>query len=470
VLRTGLLREPAKDRIDFPHRTFQEYLAACAAGYYDDVVDLAKRSMSDQWHETIILAAGTPVGGSAFGNRLIEELLRRSEELQQDRAKNISLALALACLETGKQIRPDLEKKVLEKLSRLVPPRSDVTARQLSAAGDALIPHLLYTKIRPHGARALALSAHAIARVGTSRAVQILTDANGYGGDDRRSIIGEICTCSSINPLTLPSLHRLMNTPGAEQDAIVRHALARTDDISPLQSVPNLSSLNLSGNLHLTNFSPLNTLTKLTVLDLDYTRFSDGDVEYLTSLHNLQQLSLRHDKISDVGVERIAKIKSLRKLAINFTGVTDAGAAKLIDLTNLMILDLFGTNIGRVGLSHILMLPGLASLSLGGEHFDDRAFEALATARHLKSLAINAKHINIESLAHLTGLSELKQLILSSESLNDSVFEYLDKMPSVTEIQLGGRFSPDALKNASKRRPTIRFLYRPLFLQGVAFG
>jgi hypothetical protein len=80
IERTGLLRFPAKGLVDFPHRTFQEYLAACAAGALNETGELVKHAGDDQWHETIIIAAGTKIGGVPFGNSLVEQLLIRGEK------------------------------------------------------------------------------------------------------------------------------------------------------------------------------------------------------------------------------------------------------------------------------------------------------------------------------------------------------------------------------------------------------
>jgi predicted NACHT family NTPase len=58
VERTNLLREPVTGRIDFTHRTFQEYLAAIAAVQTNDFGVLLDHSRDDQWREMIILAMG----------------------------------------------------------------------------------------------------------------------------------------------------------------------------------------------------------------------------------------------------------------------------------------------------------------------------------------------------------------------------------------------------------------------------
>jgi predicted NACHT family NTPase len=71
IERTGLLREPAGGLVDFPHRTFQEYLAACAAGGDGQEDFLAKQADDDQWHETIMLAAGTTTDGVRLAGRLL---------------------------------------------------------------------------------------------------------------------------------------------------------------------------------------------------------------------------------------------------------------------------------------------------------------------------------------------------------------------------------------------------------------
>jgi predicted NACHT family NTPase len=56
--RSGVLREPVVGRVDFVHRTFQEYLAAKEA-VEDQAVDaLVSRAHLDQWWETIVMAVG----------------------------------------------------------------------------------------------------------------------------------------------------------------------------------------------------------------------------------------------------------------------------------------------------------------------------------------------------------------------------------------------------------------------------
>ena len=58
VERASLLREPVHDRVDFTHRTFQEFLAAQAALNENTIGELLKHAHNDQWRELIILAAG----------------------------------------------------------------------------------------------------------------------------------------------------------------------------------------------------------------------------------------------------------------------------------------------------------------------------------------------------------------------------------------------------------------------------
>jgi hypothetical protein len=56
--RSGVIREPVPGRIDFVHRTVQEYLAANQAADLGDMDLLVRNAHLDQWRETIIMAAG----------------------------------------------------------------------------------------------------------------------------------------------------------------------------------------------------------------------------------------------------------------------------------------------------------------------------------------------------------------------------------------------------------------------------
>jgi Leucine-rich repeat (LRR) protein len=431
-----LLREPAKGRIDFPHRTFQEYLAACAAGYYDDAGNLAKRSMNDQWHETIVLAAGTPVGGSAFGNRLIEELLRRGTTLKQDRARNLSLALALACLETGMQIRPDLQKRVLEQLSRLVPPRSEVTARHLAVAADALLPHLRYENVKRHGWRAVALSAYAIARVGTHRAIQTLLDPNGYASDTRQSVVREICNCPSLNPLKLPYICQRLRDSTQDIDWQLARTLRNVEDLSPLANDGLIQCLPLTGCKRIDSFKPISTLIGLKYLWLSGTNLTDEGLIYLKALGVLEQLYLMGTQVTNEGIIHLQNLNSLKVLFLGGTQITDAGLAHLKNLTSLRTLSLEGTRVTDEGLAYLQDLRSLTWLSLAGTQLTDAGLAFLQNITSLESLSLEGTQITDAGLIYLQNLKSLNALSLNGTGVTDVGLGNLQNLTSLKSLLL----------------------------------
>jgi hypothetical protein len=75
VERSGLLREPVVDRIDFIHRTFQEYLAAKRIVGASDVGILLSHSHQPTWREVVILATGHATDG---GETILKALLERA--------------------------------------------------------------------------------------------------------------------------------------------------------------------------------------------------------------------------------------------------------------------------------------------------------------------------------------------------------------------------------------------------------
>ena len=167
IVRTGLLREPSVGRVDFAHRTFQEYLAACAAGALNQIGDLVRRTEDDQWHETIVLSAGTKVGGVIFGNALVEKLIAKGEAAAEALSvRRTCFVLAVACLETGRQINQDLRTRVLGHLNEIVPPTDPTESRTLAAAGDAILKLLAYKRWRDGGVEIVAACAHTIAMLG----------------------------------------------------------------------------------------------------------------------------------------------------------------------------------------------------------------------------------------------------------------------------------------------------------------
>jgi NACHT N-terminal Helical domain 1/NACHT domain len=164
--RSGLLREPAIGRVDFIHRTFEEYLAAKAAIDGDAVGELVSKAGDAQWSEVITLAAGQ--ANQAQSAQLIHGLVARGRGPQSHGRR----VLAVACLQEIRALGTTLRGEVEAVIPELLPPRSMDQAEQLARAGDRLIPLLAAqwqrTRSRP------AESIRAASLVGGSAALDVI--------------------------------------------------------------------------------------------------------------------------------------------------------------------------------------------------------------------------------------------------------------------------------------------------------
>ncbi|MEV4753625.1 NACHT domain-containing protein [Micromonospora sp. NPDC049559] len=129
--RSGLIREPVHEHTNFVHRTFQEYLAGKAAVDADDVGLLPRNADEAEWRETIVMAAGHATPKQA--GELVSALLDRGD--REPHRREVFHLLAVSCLETVRELTPEMRQRVKAAATRLLPPNNVAAARSLATAG-----------------------------------------------------------------------------------------------------------------------------------------------------------------------------------------------------------------------------------------------------------------------------------------------------------------------------------------------
>ncbi len=300
--RTGILRQPVVGQLDFAHRSFQEFFAAQAAIDAGNVNVLVDHATDDQWHGTIVLAAGLARGKA--GNNLLDGLINRGDKETKFRYQ-LHL-LATACLDTAIEYSQKTKEKIVARLTPLVPPKNFSEAASLASAGELAIPHLaaseaLTDKIAASCVRTLAL-------IGGERALDVLAN---YADDNRRIVQAELLHAwhrfdSNIygrkvlsnmykdDPFLefrdLSSLEGLQYLENLETLYLIK--CKKVVDLTPLSKLVKLTELYLVGCEQITNLEPLQTLTQLNKLDLRECKMVH-DLSPLKALPNLSLLDLR---------------------------------------------------------------------------------------------------------------------------------------------------------------------------------
>jgi hypothetical protein len=307
IERSGLIREPVAGRVDFVHRTFQEYLAAHAAVSDDQIGELLRNAHDDQWREVVIMAAGHAQPRQR--EELLRGLLTRADKDLKNR--EVLQTLAVACLETSPQLDPVLRTQIQAVAQSLLPPKNIRQAETLSRIGEPLLDLLAERQSR--SARQSAATIRAASLVGGDAALKIIAPCARADG---RSVRAELMRAWPLfdpeeyarlilahsphsdsltidDPSLLPGLRHLSGL-----DFLAVSFREGHGDLGILRDLPALTGLNVMTDPCLCDLAPLTAHPALEHLMLQ--EVGTVNLGPLATLPELQYLYLWADRATGV--------------------------------------------------------------------------------------------------------------------------------------------------------------------------
>ncbi|MGA5497607.1 NACHT domain-containing protein [Streptomyces cinereoruber] len=135
--RSGLLREPTADTVEFVHRTFQDHLAAKALVDHWDIGVLVRHATDDQWEDVIRMAVGHARPRECA--EILRELLSAADAAEDRRVRLRLTLLAATALDHATELPPAIREEVLRRTGEVIPPRDPEEARQLAEVGPLVL-------------------------------------------------------------------------------------------------------------------------------------------------------------------------------------------------------------------------------------------------------------------------------------------------------------------------------------------
>lgn len=345
LLRSGLLREPFPEAVDFVHRTFQDYLGAKAAVEAQDIDFLVHNAHDDQWEDVIRMAVGH--ARPAERTDLLRKLVARGD---RDKASRHRLhLLAAASLDQATELDPGTRATVQERAAALIPPRGPDEAGALVRAGKLALDLLP----GPDG-------------LAEEEAVQVVGTAAEIGGDPALEILKRFREHPSRR--VAEALNRAWPKFDAERygrevmaslplgegrhfsayDPLHLDLLRSFDDHPRISCVGSFTSAELAGHLDAAHVEELWVIRNTTLKDLEF-------APRLTRLTRLDVVSCK----------RVADFDPLRGLGLRSLALVDLSMVHdptfFTDLPDLVHVRLNSP----IGLNRLPITEGLRELVLG---------------------------------------------------------------------------------------------------------
>lgn len=413
--RSGVLREPVPGRVDFVHRTFLEYLAADEAVQQHHISTLIGHAHLDTWWETTVMACGHATSKQA--GELLTGILERGEA-EPKHARHLRL-LAAACLETVKDIDPEVRSRIDAMIEdKLVPPRSLRETQSLASVGHRILRYLP-TSLDGLSEAQAAATVRAAALTGATEAIPLLAR---YAADSRDRVQKELEQGAQHFEAERYAEEVLADSPLCDGDFIVtsRHLLPHVSrlrhltrlsvemprhenvpDLHFLAGLPALCKVDLNMRYEATvDLRPLGEHKDLASVLL----FGAENFTHLDTLVDLPLECLYLGRLFRVpSLRPLAEIHSLRRLMLHFVGKDVL--IRLGTMSQVTSLEIYWDFEDGVEKATAEAFPAVESLNLaGGVEVDITPFRALP----LRSLMIQLSVLSdLAPLAGFTGLREL---------------------------------------------------------------
>ncbi|WP_406473071.1 NACHT domain-containing protein [Streptomyces sp. NBC_01615] len=307
--RSGVLRAPAEGRLDFVHRTFQEYLAAEEAAEEDQIGNLVERAHLDLWRETIIMTAGH--ANSRQREELLGGILDRAQE-DPRHARTLRL-LAASCLETLPSVSEELGERLEAAVTQLLPARRKTDPPALAAVGPSLLRRMPRS-LGELSEKAAVQTVRTVALIGGEEALGLLA---GYVGEERYDVIGELIRAWGSFDAEAYAEQVLSRLPLAFRDLSLTHS----GQWRSLRKLGPIGGLSIS--YPLAEFGALGELPPVTSLAV----FGPRGVADLSVLRHHPGLTL-FGLVGDIPLKHIEALGELRHLRYLFL---DLGGTPQLD-------------------------------------------------------------------------------------------------------------------------------------------
>ncbi len=348
--RSGVLRKPVPGKVDFVHRTFQEYLAADEAVQQHHVPTVVAHAHLDTWRETVVMACGHATARQATD--LLSGILNRAEK-ESNNARALRL-VATACMETAQDIDPRVRTRLDAMVQdKLVPPRSRRETESLASVGYHILRHL-------------------------PRDLDSLSDSQAQATTRVAALTG--------SPDALPLLARYASDARKGVQSEIESAWHYFDPEHYAKVVLANASL-FNGEITVTSRLMIPHLRYLDKLSRTCIRLpaneAIADLTVVSNVPNLRRLELRVSRGSSVDLGPLADHGDLEFVDLTRAGKF-VGARSIAKLSNLVHLALTQEAPWRGG-KFLRALQGLRALHLSAR--GDLDFSALVHMEHLRSLS-----------------------------------------------------------------------------------
>ncbi|MEW2400477.1 NACHT domain-containing protein [Streptomyces sp. NPDC046862] len=398
VRRSGLLREPTPQTVDFVHRTFQDYLGAKAAVEAQDLPQVTEHAADPQWEDVVRMAVGH--GRPDERAMLIGGLLDRGDAAPDDEIRTRLHLLAAASLEHATMLAPQVRSRAEARAAALVPPRDSEAAKKLASAGPIVLD-LLPDPDQLDDREAVA-SAETAGLIGGEHAFQILRRFRDHPNALVRQRV--VDAWSSFDD------HRFADEILSAMDLADARVTVGTDSqLSALDRVGRVMTLEINGSFPGERMAPGLLATEpaeLRLVSNDSFRdlgFLEGCAPRLRSLGLVDCGSLKdYSRIRDVSMERL-------QLEMMPIGPDMSPLAELGDLTSLSLNSRqpWGT------LTTMPLPPGLRALTLGPSTLRAPSLDGIERWPRLTRLQLAAGADSLfdpDELRKLVALPELTEL------------------------------------------------------------